>query len=263
MPEWFPHLEHLLWRSAGTLWSWSSLGWAAIAVSVVVFLAKLTRQTRDAYRIRYTRFSFGSVMKEVGSAIRPTIISFDTLIALSGWVILFMVAIGVTVYREHEDLVISRAALSRKLKESQDAAIRPSSTPRAAHLVALYGDSPLNGKMLGKIEGGGFYLDLLRVTNDGNAQTSGDLSARIYFSSNVRYPRDPGWQETISDDRSYPSAYYLGVNRKLSVGEPWNILEFIGDSGDATFLKVKLMVFYGGDAPAEAHFTLASKQAKR
>jgi hypothetical protein len=97
-PEWLPHLGHLLGQSVATAWSWTGFGLGAIAVSMIAFLGKLAHQAYSAYRKRYAKFSWAAVMKETRSAVPPTLFSVPTLITLSGWVLLFMIAISVTVY---------------------------------------------------------------------------------------------------------------------------------------------------------------------
>jgi hypothetical protein len=113
VPEWLPHLERLLCRSWRTLWSWSGLGWAAVTISVVIFVRTLYSQAAESYKKRYSGFSMGGIMRETRHALYPTVASRSTRLAIYGWAVLFAVAVGMTVYKDHDGLVLAK----KKLRE--------------------------------------------------------------------------------------------------------------------------------------------------
>ena len=119
-PEWLQHLEHFLVRLSRTLLSWSGFGIAALVVTAVTFLANLYSQSKASALKRYASPSRMQVMKEFGVVIRPTISSVPTLITLAAWLIVFLVAVAVTVYRDHEALVGESGSLVIQVKQLQE-----------------------------------------------------------------------------------------------------------------------------------------------
>lgn len=117
---WIPHIGYLLGRSGRTLWSWSGFGWAAIFVSLLVFICTLWTKAAEGYRQRHSRFSPGGIMKETLHALRPTLASWPTRIALGAWALLFTVAIIVTVYQDHIGLVEENRKLRSQLQAQKD-----------------------------------------------------------------------------------------------------------------------------------------------
>jgi hypothetical protein len=104
----------LLLASGETLWSWSGVGIAALIVSLLAFCSKLTVNVRARCEKRYREITWQQVLQELGSALGSTLLSFPSTIAIGAWIILYGVAMGTTVYRDHSELVQANQILRLK-----------------------------------------------------------------------------------------------------------------------------------------------------
>jgi hypothetical protein len=274
MPDWVFHLENFLGRYERALLSWSGFGIAAIAVSLVTFLSNLFLQAHTTYRQRYTSRSLSGFMKELRNALRPTLESLLTKIACAAWAIVFLVALGVTVYSDHMELVRNIHTLnlennrlrSRLTQAPQAGAIPAIQTVGAPLLKVLYQGNPFNGQTLGIIgENGLFELASIQLRNDGDQATAPALSVRLYFSQEVGGSATLMWDSTRSDDSRYPVAFFWVVHSPVSPKETWNVPEFISNGTGITGpVHGRIKAYYGGPAPAEADFIVrrAKPQSK-
>ena len=132
-------------------------------------------------------------------------------------------------------------------------------------LIAI---SLTNGLLDGKVLEAGNYTRFpvypIFLRNEGNKQSE-PISMRLYCSGGIF---DPGgmWRGVLSNDKDYPSSYYLGLDsrtmeRGIAPKETWSLED---DGMNVHFqttnvVNCKLLVFYGAETPAEAKFILKMK----
>ncbi len=85
---------------------------------------------------------------------------------------------------------------------------------------------------------------------------SAQLSARLFLS--IPATNQSQWQDTASEERGFPLALWEGSPNPVSPGETWNTtdLTVILKSEPSYPIKGRLKVFFGGENPAEADFTI-------
>jgi len=103
------------------------------------------------------------------------------------------------------------------------------------------------------------------LKNDGDKR-SDPLSIRLYCSSDFHI-NSADWQGIESSEKEYPVSYYLTIeSRTMGIGvapkETWTISSAYGGQvwGSVTnIINCKLLVFYGGESPAESKFIIKLK----
>jgi len=122
---------------------------------------------------------------------------------------------------------------------------------------------PLDGRVFEITNSPGtIHLGPIFLKNVGDKR-SDTLSVRVYSSENMQMIGP--WEEVASNDRNFQfSAYLSHTTISLAPNEPWTAdssLQFL-HSGQATNINFRLLVFFGGENPAEAEFLVKLKQVK-
>lgn len=120
----------------------------------------------------------------------------------------------------------------------------------------LYHNKKLNGMAIQSDATDPKQLRLsdFQIRLDGNSPAI--LSVRLYLATAL----DSGWpwQKTASEEPGFPTAMWMGSPQPVSPTETWNTGElFAASKSDVKYpISAELKVFYGGESPAEAKFTI-------
>jgi hypothetical protein len=199
-------------------------------------------------------------------------------IAIAMLMVAGFLAVGLWFYQEREPrLFLASADFGAKdaqIKELQRKLVEPKPTKSFAdvYLLLYYGNSKLNGQTI-RVAANGltsngqpvpngqltFQLSEFHFKND-SSQISGAVSTRLYLSRKVSSTLAP-WENTPSDERGFPSAFYAGggIPIYINAHETWNWVPFagaIGKLGPDDVVSAKLKVFYGAENPVVANFLI-------
>jgi hypothetical protein len=291
MVPWYIQLWHLLWKSGLLMWSMSGFGPVAIFVSSITLLTTLGIKAASIHRKRYAKLSIWSRLDSVVKAIKPTVWSLPTVIALGCWSSVFGFAIAKQVFIYRRDLIRGNALLvadrddwKKKAEEhntviarlqdelkQKDGVASTSKTEAGEHqngsLQILYGAEKLDGLVI-EVENGLFTLSRLRVHNVG--QTDLNVTMRLYFSKRVELNGSSPflWQTTDSDESEFPVEFYSQGGLSATTvhrGETWNWVAFPGHTGEDSIDEgIHAMVkVFGLSGPLVARFIIKSSRRSK
>ena len=122
MPEWVPHLGHLLYRALLVLFDWLGITTIFLATAIIWVLPGIVSEVAS-FKKRYDKFSFRLAFRHV---VMP---SWDTAKwRLVGYVIVYAIAVGAAVWQDHQVLVAKVASTQGQVDELRaqaDAAKKP------------------------------------------------------------------------------------------------------------------------------------------
>jgi len=130
------------------------------------------------------------------------------------------------------------------------------SPPKVLHVSLLYQNRKLNGALVrsDSTDPKQIKLSSFQLKMDGSAPAT--LSVRLYLTTEI----DSGWpwQKTASEESGFPTAMWVGSQQPVSPSETWNMGDLVAFSKSEVKYPVdaKLKVFYRGESPAEANFTI-------
>lgn len=105
-------------------------------------------------------------------------------------------------------------------------------------------------------------LGALFLKNTGTKRTE-TLSIRLYSSENVNMFSSGVWEPVASNDANYHYSWYLNSSSvSVDKGETWTFdrtMSFQLMNGATTNLNFRMLIFYGGENPAEAEFAVKFK----
>src|SRR6516164_9659848 len=118
LPEWLHYFAGLAARSWILLWSWTGMGWAAAAVSTLLFGVGVYQQANTSYRQRYAGFSWEAIFDSLWQvSLRPTLRNWKTKIALGAWICFYLIAVGRVSWTDHLDSMQKITELRTKNQE--------------------------------------------------------------------------------------------------------------------------------------------------
>jgi hypothetical protein len=144
--------------------------------------------------------------------------------------------------------------------EQRFAALSGETLKRPA-IQIFYSGGPLDGKVFeAQYE---VQLGSLFLKNTGSKST-GPLSVRLLTSHDMFPLGLPGWAALATMEKDFTNGYYCGEVSQvtISAGETWALPQPItlAPKPGPTNIACKMLVFFGGEAPAEAKFNILVKK---
>jgi hypothetical protein len=94
------------------------MGWAAAAVSTLLFGVGVYQQANTSYRQRYAGFSWEAIFDSLWQvSLRPTLRNWKTKIALGAWICFYLIAVGRVSWTDHLDSMQKITELRTKNQE--------------------------------------------------------------------------------------------------------------------------------------------------
>ncbi len=210
---------------------------------------------------KYRQWSWRAIGDGLGESVRPGLVTAGVTCLF--WMVVFGWFLTKTVYLDHNDLAASIRSLregKKAIEAERDVWKAKALTPIAdsTQVVLLYEGKPLEGRVIDVADGQLFGVGEFQARNTGNEATSTPLiQARLYFSESAGNATPSIWRQTTSDEEMYPFALYWATQASISPQETFNIPEFFNNGGPIEHqIRMRLKVFFGGDRPAIASFTV-------